>query len=133
MIVVNKKANITHMPYVLGKKKGTFSFIPGQNTIDADVWGAVQKEAGEKRMAHYSTFLKPIGTEEPDVPMEPEKLNADEFIELIEGAMTLELLESYAQAENSRKSGARKTVMEAIERQAEEIRKIEENKEHNEE
>ena len=47
--------------------------------------------------------------------------------------MTLELLDGYAQAENSRKGGARKTVMEAIERQAEEIREIEENKKSNEE
>jgi len=128
MIVVNKKPNITHMPYASGRKKGVFSFIPGQNSIDADVWQAVKKAAGEKRMAHYGRFLKPIGENASDESVDPAKLNADEFIELIGGAMTLELLDSYAQAENSRKGGARKTVMEAIDKQAEEIRAIEAKK-----
>ena len=134
MIVVNKKPNITHMPYRKGNRPAVFSFVPGQNQIDSETWAAVKKEAGEKRMkAHYSAILKPIGETEPEKLTDPASLNADEFIDLIGGAMTLELLDGYAQAENSRKGGARKTVMEAIERQAEEIREIEENKASNEE
>ena len=133
MIVVNKKPNITHMPYRQGNRPGVFSFVPGQNQIDPEIWAAVKKEAGDKRMkVHYSAILKPIGESEPEQLTDPASLNADEFIDLIGGAMTLELLDNYAQAESSRKGGARKTVMEAIERQAEEIKEIEANKQKNE-
>jgi hypothetical protein len=128
MIVVNKKPNITHLPYQTGKQKGIFSFAPGQNEIEPAIWQAVKKTAGDERMqAHYSKFLKPIG-EEKGVPADPATLNADDFIDLINGAMELDLLEQYAKAESARKNGARKSVMEAIEKQSTEIRAIEDAK-----
>lgn len=128
MIVVNKKPNITHLPYQAGKRKGIFSFSPGQNEIDPTVWQAVKKTAGDERMqAYYAKFLKAIG-EEKGVPADPATLNADEFIDLINGAMELDLLDQYAKAETSRKGSARKSVMEAIEKQSAEIRAIEDAK-----
>jgi hypothetical protein len=127
MIVINKKPNITHMPFTLDGKKGMYSFSPGQNRIDSRVWAAIKKTAGDKRMqAHYNAFLKPIGGQDQEV--DPAKLNADDFIELIGGAMTLELLDQYATVENSRKGGGRKSVIEAIDKQAAQIRDIEEKK-----
>ncbi len=125
MIIVNKKPNITHLPYKQDNRSAVFSFVPGQNTIDAQAWQAIKKEAGEKRMAHYSSFLKPIGEEAAEQQIDPSKLNAEEFIDLIGGAMSLDILSAYAEAENSRKGGPRKTVLEAIERQAAEINEIE--------
>jgi hypothetical protein len=128
MIVVNKKPNITHLPYAAGKRRGVFSFAPGQNQIDPEIWQAVKETAGKKRMqAHYAKFLKPIG-EETDAPVDPSTLNAEDFIDLIGGAMEPALLDRYAQVENGRRGGPRKTVMEAIERQTAEIRAIDDAK-----
>ena len=133
MIVVNKKPNITHMPHHLGKQPGVFSFIPGQNVIDPKIWAAIKKEAGDERMeAHYNSFLTAIGETESEHLDDPSKLNADEFIDLIEGAMSLELLEAYAEAEEGRKGDPRKTVMAAIAQQAEKIKEIEAKKQGNE-
>jgi len=132
MIVVNKKPNITHMPYHQDGRKGVFNFVPGQNEIDPATWAAVKKEAGEKRMAlHYSSFLKPVGADAAEEQIDPASLNADEFIDLIQGAMSLDLLTQYAEAETKRRGGPRKTVMDAIEKQAEEIKEIDENKANN--
>ena len=123
MIVINKKPNITHMPYALDGRKGKFSFAPGRNTIDANVWRAVLKEAGEKRFsAHYGKFLKPIGEDAPEEKIDPSTLNAHDAIDLVNGTMTVELLDQYTAAENDRKSGPRKMVLEAIERQLAENR-----------
>ena len=131
MIVVNKKPNITHLPYTAGKRKEIFSFAPGQNQIDPEIWQAVKETAGKARMqAHYAKFLKPIG-EEIDAPVDPATLNAEDFIDLISGAMHLDLLEQYARAESSRRGGPRKSVMEAIDKQAAEIRAIEDAKRGN--
>lgn len=128
MIVVNKKPNITHLPYQAGKRKGIFSFAPGQNEIDPAVWQAVKETAGKARMqGHYAKFLKPIG-EENQAPVDPSTLNAEDFIDLISGAMDLALLDRYAQVEKRRKGGPRKTVVEAIDRQIAEIRAIDDAK-----
>jgi hypothetical protein len=128
MIVVNKKPNLTHLPYAVGKRRGVFSFKPGQNPIDPEIWQAVKETAGKKRMqVHYSHFLKPFG-EENDAPVDPAALNAEDFIDLIGGAMELALLDRYAQVEKSRKGGPRKSVMEAIDKQAAEIRAIDDAK-----
>ena len=97
MIVVNEKPNITHLPYEKGKANGVFSFVPGQNRIDPDVWAAVKKTAGKDMNLHYGKFLKPIGEDTPDEDApNPGQLSADEAITLIGGAMTLELLTAYA-------------------------------------
>jgi hypothetical protein len=129
MIVINQKPNITHLPYTRGSRKETFAFVPGQNVISSDVWRAVREEAGDDRMqAHYNTFLKPIGEDDAGQEIDPGTLNADDFIDLIQGAMTLDLLGDYAKAENSRDGGPRKTVMAAIEKQAAEIEEIETKK-----
>lgn len=127
IIVVNEKPNITHLPYAGEAGQGVFSFKPGQNTIEAPVWQAVKKMAG-KSMAHYGTFLKPIGEDAPDKAIDFGRLNADDAIALAGGAMEPALLEGYVQAETSRKGGARKKVMESIEKQAAELRAIEEKK-----
>ena len=126
MIVINKKANITHLPYVQDKHKGVFSFRPGQNTIDPEIFTAICEQIGEKRWnAHYAGLLKPITTDRPDDAVDPSDLNADEAVDLIKGAMDLELLNRYLQAENARKGGPRKTVLAAIDQQSEEIAAIE--------
>jgi hypothetical protein len=133
MIVVNKKPNITHMPHHLGKQPGVFSFIPGKNEIDPKIWAAVKKEAGDERMdAHYNAFLRPIGEDESEQLDDPSKLNADDFIDLIKGTMSLDTLQDYAAAEDARKGSPRKTVIAAITEQAEEIKKIEAKKQENE-
>jgi hypothetical protein len=125
MIVINKRPNITHLPYTLNGRKGVFPFVPGQNRIEAATWAAVKKAAGEKRMAaYYNSFLTTL----EDGRIDAGELNADEFIDLIQGAMSLDLLEDYAKAESSREGGSRKTVMAAIEKQAAEIEEIETRK-----
>ena len=127
IIVVNDKPNITHMPYADGEQKGVFSFLPGQNRIDPKIWQAVKKDAG-KSMDHYGTFLKPIGEDAPEEEINIAKLSADDAVTLAGGAMNLALLEVYAADEKKRKGGARKSVMEAIERQTAEIQAIEDKK-----
>lgn len=128
MIVVNKNANITHLPYVHEGSRGIYSFAPGQNQIDPEVWAAVKKTAGKRMAAHYNAFLKPINESNPEDEIDLTSLNADDFIDLVQGAMQLDLLTQYAEAESARKGGPRKTVMEAIGRQAEEIQEIEKKK-----
>jgi len=126
MIVINKKPNITHMPYTRNKRSFVQTFVPGQNVIDAETWQAIRKTAGDRMQVHYDAFLKPIGGQDQDV--DPAKLSAEDFIELIGGAMTLELLDQYLAIENSRKGGARKSVVEAMEKQAAAINEIEARK-----
>lgn len=129
MIVVNKKPNITHMPYRHDGRKGKFSFVPGNNTIDPEVFRAVMKSAGEKRWTdHFGKFLKPIGGDAPEEEIDPAALNADDAIDLIRGTMTVELLDKYAAAENARKGGPRTTVTKAIEQQLAQIEEIESKK-----
>ena len=127
MIVVSEKPNITHLPYTQDGIQQVFSFKPGQNAIDAPVWQAVKKAAG-KGMAHYGTFLKPIGEDAPGKEIEIAKLSIDDAIALAGGAMDGALLVAYADAEKKRKGGPRKAVMEAIEKQQVELQAIEDKK-----
>ena len=130
MIVVNKKPNITHLPYTQDGRKDVFSFKPGQNEVAPEVFSAVCEQIGEKRWkTHYSSFLKPIGGLEPQgAAVDITTLSADDAVDLAAGTMEMARLDAYAAAESSRKAGARKTVLAAIDKQRAEIEAIEKAK-----
>ncbi len=87
---------------MLDKRKGVFPFVPGQNHIDPAIWKAVMAEAGEKRLKHFSAFLKPIGDAATEKGANIAALSADDAIDLVRGAMDFELLAEYAKAEKKR-------------------------------
>ncbi len=128
MIVINKSPTLTHLPWKQGKSTGTFSFVPGNNNIDPDILEAVMKEAGEEAWdAHYGNFLIPVGgPTETTKTVKVEELNAKEFIDLIEGTIDADKLSEYRTFEESGEQ--RKTVLAAIEKQAEAIAEIEKKK-----
>lgn len=138
VVVIYNKANTLNLPYSIGEGKQRkvkyHKFVPGKQELSESIWNAICAEAGDDRMANHSRYMK---VADVSVDEETGKLNfdscknAEELIEVIENIMGLEeLAEAKEYEENGKK---RKTVLCAIDKQAEAIQsmidKIEKNDE----
>lgn len=139
MKVFYGKPNTLTLPYAIDGKPGTFTFVPGKNEINAEVWKAIVIQHKAKFEAAYSQYLKvfqPVKTEQVpvefgknDVPVAVElgeeavdfsSLSVQAAIELAKNTMDPDELREYLSAEKTRK-GQRKAVINAIKDQLEEI------------
>lgn len=144
MIVTNKKAGITGLPYQVEKytdEKGkerirseSFSFLPGNNEISPEIWNKIREGLTDEEKAYYDTFLIVIQptTDESGFTIGPDEkeidileLNVNEATDFIKGTMDIETLENYRNIEKKRKDvKPRKMVLKAIDEQIAEIQEF---------
>ncbi len=149
MKVLYSKANTLTLPYAIDGKPGNFTFLPGKNDINAEVWKAVCTQHKVKFEACYSQFLKvfqPVKTEQfpvefgnDDLSIQIElgaeavdfsSLSIQAAIELAKNTMNPDELREYLTIENGQKR-VRKAVIKAIEEQLDEVDRFDQKRREN--
>ena len=136
MIVFYNKPNLLILPYVDPEKKENrkFKFVPGNNTIEKEVWLAI-RQAHPNSIDYYDTLLKvfqPIVDEEtkevvgvPEDEIDYTRLNIREMAELIDNTMDRKELLNLKKLEKER-AKPRNTVKKLIKEKLKQINAIEE-------
>jgi len=149
MIVINKTAGIKGLSYKTGEytdehgkkriRSEKFSFLPGNNEIDPEIWQKIREGLSDAEKDYYDTILIVV---QPTIdengyttgPNEGEidilELNVVEATDLIAGTMELDTLEKYRKIEKDRKDiKPRKMVLNKIKEQIAEIKEFDKKRE----
>jgi len=120
MIVINKSITLTHLPYDNGVRKCVFSFQPGKNEIEDEIFDAVKAEIGEHAWdAYYGDFLTPVG-------VDLSAIAHSDAVKLINGTFDPAKLKEYQTAEEAGKN--RQAILAAIEKQVTAVGEIDKKK-----